>query len=193
MERILEYTRLPPEAALDSAPGHAPRSTWPEKGAIECRDLQVAYRLGLPLVLKGLTFRIEGGQRVGICGRTGSGKSSLIQALFRLMEPAGGALLIDGVDTAALGLHDLRRRIAVIPQNPFLFSGTVRASCWGFDVLIYGGLHARHGRSPRSPPSSPLLLLQTNKQTNTAAGESGPHGPARRRGAVDGAAGGADG
>jgi ATP-binding cassette, subfamily C (CFTR/MRP), member 1 len=71
VERILEYCRLPSEAALDSAPGRAPRPSWPEKGAIEARDLQVAYRPGLPLVLKGLSFRIEGGMRVGIVGRTG--------------------------------------------------------------------------------------------------------------------------
>jgi len=82
VERILEYCRLPSEAGLDSAPGHGPRPGWPEKGAIEARDLEVAYRPGLPLVLKGLSFRIEGGMRVGVVGRTGSG--ACVRACVRL-------------------------------------------------------------------------------------------------------------
>lgn len=79
VERVKEYNTLPPEAALDSGPGQAPPAGWPDKGAIVATGLEVAYRPGLPLVLKGLTFFIEGGQRVGIVGRTGSGKTTILQ------------------------------------------------------------------------------------------------------------------
>lgn len=79
VERVKEYCLLPAEAALDSGPGQAPPAGWPDKGAIVATNLDVAYRPGLPPVLHGLTFRVEGGQRVGIVGRTGSGKTTLLQ------------------------------------------------------------------------------------------------------------------
>lgn len=79
VERVKEYCLLPSEAALDSGPGRAPPPGWPEKGTIVAEDLKVAYRPGLPLVLKGVSFRVEGGQRVGIVGQTGSGKTTLLQ------------------------------------------------------------------------------------------------------------------
>lgn len=79
VERIKEYCLLPPEAALDSGPGQAPPTGWPDKGAIEATGLEVSYRPGLPPVLHGLTFRVEGGQRVGIVGRTGAGKTTVLQ------------------------------------------------------------------------------------------------------------------
>ncbi|EKU22909.1 multidrug resistance protein 1 (atp-binding cassette c1) [Nannochloropsis gaditana CCMP526] len=85
-----------------------------------------------------MSFSIPGGTRVGIVGRTGCGKSTLIQALFRLMEPSGGSLCIDGIDTSTLGLHDLRRRLSVIPQNPFLFSGTLRENMDPLGVNLGG-------------------------------------------------------
>lgn len=87
---------------------------------------QIRYRPDTPLVLRGITCTIEGGHKIGIVGRTGSGKSTLLGALFRLVEPAGGKIIVDGIDICSIGLHDLRSRFGIIPQDPTLFNGTVR-------------------------------------------------------------------
>ena len=114
VERLVSFLKLPEEAP--EATDIRPPADWPSAGAIEARDVKLAYRPGLPLVLKGLDLSIKGGEKIGICGRTGAGKSSLGQALFRLVELEGGAILIDGVDIKTLGLDDLRSRLTVIPQ-----------------------------------------------------------------------------
>lgn len=93
-----------------------------------CNDEQVRYRSNTPLVLKGITLGIRGGEKIGVVGRTGSGKSTLIQVFFRLVEPYGGNIIIDGVDICKIGLHDLRSRFGIIPQEPVLFQGTVRTN-----------------------------------------------------------------
>jgi ATP-binding cassette subfamily C (CFTR/MRP) protein 2 len=90
--------------------------------------MQLRYRPGTPLVLKGITLSIKGGEKVGVVGRTGSGKSTLIQALFRLVEPSGGRILIDNLDTQLIGVKDLRTKFGIIPQEPTLFEGTVRSN-----------------------------------------------------------------
>jgi len=124
IERILGFTRLEPEAELTKPDDRAlVESGWPDEGAISVKDLKVRYRPTLPLVLNNLSFNIPKGSRVGIVGRTGSGKSSLVQALFRLIEADSGCIRIDGVDISTLGLHALRTKISVIPQTPTLFSG----------------------------------------------------------------------
>lgn len=90
--------------------------------------VQVRYRPNTPLVLKGITLSIYGGEKIGVVGRTGSGKSTLIQVFFRLVEPSGGRIVIDGIDISLLGLHDIRSRFSIIPQEPVLFEGTVRSN-----------------------------------------------------------------
>jgi len=123
-ERIVEYTEIPIE---DEGGDNAPAS-WPSEGRLEVEDLVVGYAPDLPPVLNGLTFRVERNQRIGVVGRTGAGKSSLTLALFRFLEARRGTIHIDGLDVSKIKLHDLRSRLAIIPQDPVLFSGTVRSN-----------------------------------------------------------------
>lgn len=127
VERIKQFTDIPSEATWEIKENRPP-PTWPYKGNIRLDDVKVRYRPNTPLVLKGLTIDIKGGEKVGVVGRTGSGKSTLIQVLFRLVEPSGGKIIIDGIDICTLGLHDLRSRFGIIPQEPVLFEGTVRSN-----------------------------------------------------------------
>ncbi|CAN8253900.1 unnamed protein product [Cochlearia groenlandica] len=127
VERIKQFTDIPSEAKWEIKENRPP-PTWPYKGNISLEDIKVRYRENTPLVLKGLTIDIKGGEKVGVVGRTGSGKSTLIQVLFRLVEPSSGKIIIDGIDICTLGLHDLRSRFGIIPQEPVLFEGTVRSN-----------------------------------------------------------------
>ena len=135
VERVVEYLDLPLESEHDTAPAIAAAlpPTWPQKGLLKVTGLNMRYRPTLPLVIKDLTFTAKGGEKLGICGRTGSGKSSLFLALFRIVEPAAGKIEIDGVDVTTLGLHQLRSKMAMIPQDPFMFAGTVRTNLDPFD------------------------------------------------------------
>eukprot|EP01015_Nassula_variabilis_P026263 TRINITY_DN5228_c0_g1_i4.p1 TRINITY_DN5228_c0_g1~~TRINITY_DN5228_c0_g1_i4.p1 ORF type:complete len:332 (+),score=24.68 TRINITY_DN5228_c0_g1_i4:66-1061(+) len=99
---------------------------WPEKGNISFKDLSLRYRPGLPLVLKNLTLSVLGGQKIGIVGRTGAGKSSIILSLLRIVEPESGYIEIDDVNTSEIGLRDLRSNITIIPQDSYIFEGTLK-------------------------------------------------------------------
>ncbi|KAJ1388456.1 P-loop containing nucleoside triphosphate hydrolase [Sesbania bispinosa] len=125
VERLNQYMHIPSEAP-EVIEGNRPPVNWPVAGRVEIDELQIRYRPDAPLVLRGITCTFEGGHRIGIVGRTGSGKSTLIGALFRLVEPAGGKIIVDGIDICSIGLHDLRSRFGIIPQDPTLFNGTVR-------------------------------------------------------------------
>ncbi|XP_053947387.1 probable multidrug resistance-associated protein lethal(2)03659 [Anastrepha ludens] len=125
VERILEYTQQPPEPPLHTDPHKKPKGEWPSEGRIEFVDLKLRYSPKDSYVLKGLTFTIEPQEKIGIVGRTGAGKSSIIQSLFRLACNEG-VIRVDDVDIESLGLHDLRTKISIIPQDPVLFSGTLR-------------------------------------------------------------------
>ncbi|XP_048239875.1 multidrug resistance-associated protein 1-like [Haliotis rufescens] len=125
VERIKEYTEIASEAPW-SLQEHCPNHDWPQSGVVKFVDYSTRYRQGLDLVLRGISCTINSGEKVGIVGRTGAGKSSLTLSLFRLIEAAGGQIIIDGVDVSTLGLHDLRKRLTILPQDPVLFAGTLR-------------------------------------------------------------------
>ncbi|OQR90434.1 multidrug resistance-associated protein 1 [Achlya hypogyna] len=124
-ERIIEYTAIAPEAPRVVA-GAVSTQTWPSAGAIEFRQVSFRYKETDPLVLKDVSVSLRGREKLGLVGRTGAGKSSLTMALFRINELTGGQVLIDGVDCAGVGLKTLRQSIAIIPQNPVLFKGSLR-------------------------------------------------------------------
>ncbi|XP_026440508.1 ABC transporter C family member 10-like [Papaver somniferum] len=125
LERLNQYMHILSEAP-ELIEGNRPMPSWPAIGRVEIHDLKMRYRLNTPIVLQGISCIFEGGHKIGIVGRTGSGKSTLIGALFRLVEPVGGKIIIDGIDISTIGLHDLRSRLGIIPQDPTLFNGTVR-------------------------------------------------------------------
>ncbi|CAN1230677.1 ABC transporter C family member 3 [Linum grandiflorum] len=125
VERILQYISVPSEPPLVIEETR-PDVSWPSLGEVDIDGLQVRYAPHLPLVLRGLSCTFEGGKKTGIVGRTGSGKSTLIQTLFRVVDPTAGKITIDGIDIASIGLHDLRSRLSIIPQDPTMFEGTVR-------------------------------------------------------------------
>ncbi|PHH84520.1 hypothetical protein CDD83_1818 [Cordyceps sp. RAO-2017] len=135
------------------------------------------YRPGLPLVLRGLSLDVAAGERVGIVGRTGAGKSSVVGALFRLAELAAGAIRIDGVDIATVGLHDLRSRLAIIPQDPTLFRGTVRSNLDPFhehtDLELWSALR-QADLVPSSPPSPSPSSEEEKAASSSSPAASSP-------------------
>jgi ABC-type multidrug transport system fused ATPase/permease subunit len=128
VERLKFYSSVEPELDVALAQPEPLRSSWPEQGEVVFDSVQIRYASHLPPVLKGMSFRIPAGSRVGIIGRTGSGKSTLLQALYRCMEVEAGEIRIDGVNIASIPLERLRRSMAIIPQDPTLFMGTLRAN-----------------------------------------------------------------
>ncbi|KAM5585065.1 hypothetical protein ABKV19_004453 [Rosa sericea] len=128
VERILQYTTSIPSEPPLVIESNRPDHSWPSRGKVDMHDLQVRYAPHLPLVLRGLTCTFPGGMKTGIVGRTGSGKSTLIQTLFRIVDPDAGRILIDGIDISSIGLHDLRSNLSIIPQDPTMFEGTVRSN-----------------------------------------------------------------
>ncbi|KAH8816370.1 putative ABC bile acid transporter [Xylogone sp. PMI_703] len=182
-ERILEYTQIPTE----SLEGADPPAAWPSEGKLEVHDLVVGYAPDLPPVLKGLSFSVKQNERIGVVGRTGAGKSSLTLALFRFLEARQGSIHIDGLDISKIKLHALRSRLAIIPQDPVLFSGTVRSNLDAFDqhedAELRDALERVHLTSASSNPTvaatpagstAPSILNGGNENVNIFKSLSSP-------------------
>ncbi|KFW12269.1 Canalicular multispecific organic anion transporter 2, partial [Eurypyga helias] len=159
VERIKEYSETETEAPW-IIEGKSPPEDWPSKGELEFVNYSVRYRKGLDLVLKGLNLQVHGGEKIGIVGRTGAGKSSMTLCLFRILEAVKGEIRIDGVKISEIGLHDLRSRLTIIPQDPVLFSGTLRMNLDPFnkysDEEIWKALELSHLK--RFVSSQPSML-----------------------------------
>ncbi|XP_033887088.3 multidrug resistance-associated protein 1-like isoform X1 [Acipenser ruthenus] len=147
VERVKEYADTPKEAAwtLENSPLSP---AWPQTGTIELRGYGLQYRKGLEWALKDISIHIQEREKVGIVGRTGAGKSSLALGIFRILEAAKGEIYIDGINIAEIGLHELRTRITIIPQDPVLFSGTLRMNLDPFDAYsdeeVWNSLELAH-------------------------------------------------
>ncbi|XP_053816200.1 ATP-binding cassette sub-family C member 3 isoform X1 [Vidua chalybeata] len=159
VERIKEYSETETEAPW-IIEGKSPPENWPSKGDLEFVNYSVRYRKGLDLVLKDLNLQVHGGEKIGIVGRTGAGKSSMTLCLFRILEAVKGEIKIDGVKISEIGLHDLRSRLTIIPQDPVLFSGTLRMNLDPFnkysDEEIWKALELSHLK--RFVSSQPSML-----------------------------------
>ncbi|KAH6990845.1 P-loop containing nucleoside triphosphate hydrolase protein [Ilyonectria sp. MPI-CAGE-AT-0026] len=182
-ERVVEYTELETES-LD---GEKPAAAWPSSGTMQVKDLEVAYAPDLPPVLKGISFTVNNNERVGVVGRTGAGKSSLTLALFRFLEARSGSVVIDGLDISKVHLHSLRSRLAIIPQDPVLFSGTVRSNLDPFDdntdeelrdslarVHLVDSQPATPVNEPATAPASTATSTLAPKNTNVFRDLSSP-------------------
>jgi ABC-type multidrug transport system fused ATPase/permease subunit len=168
VERLQYYgTKLEEEAPLKTI---EVRESWPESGEIVFDKVEMRYRPGLPLVLRGLSIHVRGGERIGIVGRTGAGKSSIMSTLFRLVELSGGHITIDGIDISTMGLQDLRSRLAIIPQDPTLFRGTVRSNLDPFnehtDLELWSALR-----------QADLVPADGSQPINNGTGEDGSSAP----------------
>ncbi|KAJ2624970.1 hypothetical protein GGI25_006228 [Coemansia spiralis] len=162
VERVRQYTLTEQEAALESKPEHKPSALWPKSGDIQIENLVAEYMPGVP-VLHGISLSVKHGEKVGVVGRTGAGKSTLSLALLRFVEASGGRIVLDGVDISKIGLEDLRRNVTIIPQDPVLFNGTIRFNLDPFneypDEIVWDALRRTHlvrensSHSPRAATS----------------------------------------
>ncbi|GAV28859.1 hypothetical protein PMKS-002337 [Pichia membranifaciens] len=172
VERICEYaTELPSEASYNTPEGKKLPNSWPQSGAIKLNNVSLRYREELPLVLKNMTLDIKAGEKIGICGRTGAGKSTIMTALYRLSEPEGGNIEIDGIDIQKIGLFDLRSRLAIIPQDPVLFRGDIRRNLDPFgelsDSVLKSALDISSGyASSDNEKNSEIDIIQNTDDEN---------------------------
>ncbi|XP_072292178.1 ATP-binding cassette sub-family C member 5 [Eucyclogobius newberryi] len=176
VERINHYIKcLDSEAPRQSPEQAAPAPSWPQQGKITFQNVEMSYRQDLPLVLKSVSFNILPQETIGIVGRTGSGKSSLGVALFRLVELTGGSIVIDGIDIAQIGLDDLRSKLAIIPQEPVLFIGTVRSNLDPWDQYsdseIWEALEQTHVKEMVNQLPHSLFSEVTENGENFSVGE----------------------
>ncbi|XP_072451116.1 ATP-binding cassette sub-family C member 5-like isoform X7 [Chiloscyllium punctatum] len=168
VERIRHYIMNLESEAPSHIPETAPPPDWPQEGQIQFEEVEMCYRDTLPVVLKKVTFTIKPREKIGIVGRTGSGKSSLGVTLFRLVEICNGSITIDGVKIRDIGLDDLRKKLSIIPQEPVLFVGTVRTNLDPYnqytDLQIWDALERVHMKES---------IMQLNEKLNFEITENG--------------------
>jgi ABC-type multidrug transport system fused ATPase/permease subunit len=187
VERVKEYVEVDQEARAHN-PETKPAANWPSHGAVEFIGYTTRYRADLEPVLRNVTFNVKAGEKVGIVGRTGAGKSSLALALFRGLEAEAGKILIDNVDIGLIGLQDLREAITIVPQDPTLFTGTLRSNLDPFglftDEEIFTALRrvqlvssiglesgSSASQSPTLSSATPTLNASSGAQTGTLGSE----------------------
>ncbi|KAM8876676.1 ATP-binding cassette sub-family C member 3 isoform 1-T1 [Synchiropus picturatus] len=174
VERVKEYSETQTEAPWE-VEDKRPPPDWPTLGNVEFHQYSVRYREGLDLVLKSLTLSVKGGEKIGIVGRTGAGKSSMTLSLFRLLEAAAGEISIDDVKIAEIGLHDLRSKLTIIPQEPVLFSGTLRMNLDPFgkytDEEVWKALQHSHLHKYVSNQPAKLELECSEGGDNLSVGQ----------------------
>lgn len=184
-ERVMEYVTLPSEPPPTE--NGKPPAAWPTDGDVVVNNLSVKYALDGPNVLSDISFSIKSKERVGICGRTGSGKSTLGLTLLRFTNKVSGSIVINGIDIDGINLEDLRRRVSIIPQDPALFSGTIRSNLDPFGELDDAELNLALRQSGvldvGSRPSSPVpvsALVEGELSVTYPLGGSGATTPSRR-------------
>uniref|UniRef100_A0A8C1YF29 ABC-type glutathione-S-conjugate transporter n=1 Tax=Cyprinus carpio TaxID=7962 RepID=A0A8C1YF29_CYPCA len=174
VERVKEYSETQTEAPW-IVKDKQPPPDWPPKGDVEFVDYSVRYREGLDLVLRNISLKVKGGEKIGIVGRTGAGKSSMTLCLFRLLEAADGEIVIDEVKISEIGLHDLRSKLTIIPQEPVLFSGTLRMNLDPFekysDEEVWKVLELSHLKKFVSNQTSKLELECSEGGENLSVGQ----------------------
>jgi len=170
VERIVHYANSVEQEPPHEIPETKPPASWPSEGRVELKDIFLSYRPELPPVLKGISMSIKGGEKIGVVGRTGAGKSSIMVALYRLVELLSGSICIDGVDISKLGLTDLRSSISIIPQDPLLFSGTLRTNLDPFglhdDAKLWDALKRSYLVEPRKSNSVDLSTDDSSSEVN---------------------------
>lgn len=168
IERIVEFMEMDQEAPAIT--GIRPPPQWPAQGAIEVKNLEVRYAADLDPVIKDLSFSVKPREKIGVVGRTGSGKSTLALSFFRFIEASAGSIVIDGIDIKDLGTEDLRSNLTIIPQDPTLFSGTLRSNMDPFDQFddeaIYAAFRRVHLLPDEDQPSAPNSIYGSNSSTN---------------------------
>lgn len=174
VERMAEYTRAEREAEWEIE-HNRPTSYWPTSGEVTFDRYSTRYRPGLDLVLKNICCQIKSGEKVGIVGRTGAGKSSLTLSLFRIIEGISGSIIIDDIDISKIGLHDLRSKLTIIPQDPVLFSGTLRMNLDPFnkysDEEVWTALEHSHLKTYVSSLESGLQHKISEGGENLSVGQ----------------------
>ncbi|KAJ2609007.1 ATP-binding cassette glutathione S-conjugate transporter ycf1 [Coemansia sp. RSA 1804] len=171
---------LPQEAPMAVVQARMPEA-WPKEGTVEFKNYSLRYGPDLDPVLNNISFEVRGSEKIGIVGRTGAGKSTISQALTRLVEPAGGSILIDGVDISTIGLQDLRSRIGIIPQDPVLFLGTIRDNLDPLrqytDAEIWNAVRAAQVEDLLKRPSGKYIKPTADSNSNLMMSEFNESGP----------------